>query len=224
MRIPTRFALPLALVAAAVAAACGPATPPTMGPQAGPNPAPAEPAPTAAPSAQPSVEPAPPTPAPIPPPPPESNSTKIAASKLAAEVKKLGIGFDKKLAALPLPQKKKVMPLFVKALGYDGCNGCHVEGDFKQETRNLKVARQMWDHFVVSLRDSEGAPIFCDSCHGGKAKVLDRANPDGMKKFMMEEYTAKLVRADKNMHGCASCHGDQKELRIIAKLWGIAAK
>ncbi len=155
-------------------------------------------------------------------PPSLGKNTPIQPSVLVADAKKLGIDFKVPLAKVPFATKKKLMPLFVKALGYEGCTGCHVEGDFEKETRNMKVARGMWDHFVVGLRDAQGNATFCDGCHSGKAKSLDRSNMDGLKRIMETDYQGKLVRADKKAHDCTTCHGDAAELKIFEKLWGIA--
>ena len=50
------------------------------------------------------------------------------------------------------------MPLFVKALGMQNCLGCHVEGNFKADTHNKRMAGAMWSHFVRALRTKTGAP------------------------------------------------------------------
>ena len=121
-------------------------------------------------------------------------------------------------------KKKAVMALFVKALGYEGCTGCHVGDDYEKPTRNIKVARKMWDHFVVGMRDAKGGTLFCDSCHGGKAQSLDRSNMEALQKLMETDYQGKLTRADKKEHDCSTCHGNGPEPKIIEKLWGIAPK
>jgi hypothetical protein len=217
------------IAAAAVAAACGPATPPTNTPPTDVTATPTAPSgvPTAPPTdtaPTPTATPTAPPTANTPPPPASlGNFTSVGPSNLAAEVKKIGIDlsapldFDK----LPLAQKKKLMPLFVKALGYEGCAGCHVEGDFKKQTRNVQMAKGMWNHFVKQLRDDKGAPLFCDSCHQGKAKPLDRTSRDGMKPFMKNEYVGKLTRADRKDNTCGTCHGDTIELHIFEKSWGV---
>jgi len=155
-----------------------------------------------------------------------NKSTPIQASKMLEDVKKSGLDLAKlpKLGKMPLAQKKKIMPLFQKSLGYADCKGCHVENDYKAETRNLKIARGMWDNYVSALRDEKGGALFCDSCHNGTAKNLDRSDKKALGKFMEDEYEHKLTRADKKDHECSTCHGDAMEMKIIEKLWGIAAK
>jgi hypothetical protein len=211
------FAAALAL--ALIAGACGPSAPPPETPATppeGPAPTPpggpqgpeAPPAGTATPGAKPTAGPP---------------STPIQPSKLLDDLKKAGINLAAigPLEKVPLATKKKVMPLFQKSLGFEACTGCHVEGDFKKDTHNMKVARQMWNHFVVQLRDEKGGNVFCDSCHSGKAQVLNRSDKDAVKKFMESDYVGKLARADKKDHECATCHGDAMELKIIDKLWAI---
>lgn len=225
--------LVVGLLIAGFAGACGPATPPpdnatnaadstakpadaTAPPDATAGTQPSDPAqgpaatagkPADAPAAKPGGKP----------------STAIQASKMLEDIKKLGIDLAKSpdLAKIPTQPKKKLMPLFQKALGYDACTGCHVEGDFKKDTRNMKVAREMWKHFVAEVRDEKGGLVFCDSCHAGSAKNLNRADKEAIKKFMEDEYEHKLTRADKKENECSSCHGDAMELKIIEKLWNI---
>jgi hypothetical protein len=151
-------------------------------------------------------------------------SKKIKESKMLDEVKKIGVNLKTipDLEKLPLAQKKKLMPLFQKALGYASCtSNCHVEGDYKRETRDMKITRGMWKHYVAEIRDEKGANLFCDSCHDGTAKNLDRSDRKALEKFMEEEYVQKITRADKKDVECSTCHGDTMENKIIANLWGI---
>ncbi len=152
-----------------------------------------------------------------------AKSTPVQATKMEAELKKIGINLKKipELEKLTSAQKKKVMPLLQKSLGYDTCQGCHAEGDFKKETRDMKVAREMWRNFVVPLRSENGGTLFCDSCHSGDEHVLNRSDRKAMQEFMEEEYEHKLSRADKQDMECGTCHGDTMELKIIEKLWSI---
>ncbi len=233
----TTSALTFSVVLAALGAACGPPppvdTPPS--PSGAPSVAPAPSAdPTAAPSADPTAAPSAaatvaPTAAPValllgmP-----AKNSALSATKYQAELKKLG--FDGKKAMLDLekmdlPTKKKLMPLFQKALGYDSCNGCHAgDGDYRTSTRNMKVTRKMWSQFVSALRDDAGGLVFCDSCHNGAERILNRTDKKTVSKFMHEDYVAKLTRADKQRNECATCHGTLMQPEIIAKQWGIAAK
>lgn len=154
-----------------------------------------------------------------------AKSIPIAQSKLVEDLKKIGLNTAKMpdLKTMSLAQKKKVMPIMQKAMGYAACTGCHVEGDFKAETRNLKISREMWRAYTVELRDEKGGAVFCDTCHQGNVKVLNRSNKEALKEFMEEEYEHKLTRADKADMECSTCHGDTMEMKIIEKLWKIPA-
>lgn len=159
-------------------------------------------------------------------PPAGKGSTNIKQSQMLEDIKKIGLAPDKlaDLPKIPLAQKKKLMPLFQKALGYKDCNGCHVEGDYKAETRKIKITRGMWKNFVVALRDEKGGAVFCDTCHDGNEHNLDHSNKEALEKFMDEQYEDKLSRADKKDMECGTCHGDPFEGDIITKVWGIAKK
>ena len=152
-------------------------------------------------------------------------STPILASKMLEDVKKAGLDPNKlpELDKMTSAQKKKLMPLFQKALGYADCTGCHVKDDIKADTRNLKITRGMWKHFVVAVRDEKGGAVFCDTCHDGAAKNLDRTDHKAVEKFMDDEYEHKLTRANKKEMECSTCHTDAMEMKIIEKVWGIAA-
>ncbi len=220
-----RSSLPWAVwLATALVAACGPpppATAPETPPVAAPSASGAASVPSGASSASPGSPSASPSGVPVAPV-SLGDNTPIQASKLLDEVRRIGVDPSRPLASMSVQKKKKLMPLFVKALGYESCTGCHVEGDYEKVTRNIKVARQMWDHFVVGMRDAQGGALFCDSCHGGKAKSLDRSAMDGLQKLMETDYQGKLTRADKKPHDCSTCHGAGPEPKIIEKLWGIA--
>ncbi len=224
---------------AAVAAACGPSQPagnvpqpsdePTAVPTAPATGAPT--APTATPTAVPNVTPSV-TPSAEPPKGPPS--VGISTSALLADVTKLGIDLKKvgPLEKMKAADKKKLMPLFQKALGYKDCTGCHAPGkdkdhpiDVKIETHNMKMARGMFNSFVVKLRDEKGEAMFCDTCHtgpsGGTNHILERADHEALQKFMKENYEGKLSRADKAEHSCGTCHGEPFEPKVFAKVWNI---
>lgn len=222
--------LVFALTIGALGAACGPPPSPetpngasTGAPEAGSSPG-ATPG-SSAPSGEPGAAPASSS-APAPAAGGPSGNTPIGPSKYIEDVKKIGIDFKKatELEKIPLADKKKLMPFFQKSLGYDSCTGCHVDGDYKQATRNMKIARGMWKSFVAALRDDKGNPIFCDSCHQGKAKLLNRANRKAVADFMESDYQNKLNRADKKDHACSTCHGEDMETKIFEKSWKISAK
>lgn len=226
MKHTTTLGLAFAIAIAAFGAACGSPPPPEVPGGETPPAATGETPPAATGEAPPAAtgEAPPAATGEAPPAAAGAESTPVQASKYLEDVKKIGIDLTKAgpLEKLSLSQKKKLMPLFQKALGYDACTGCHVEGDFKKSTRNVQIARQMWDHFIVEMRDEKGGAIFCDSCHGGKAKVLNRADKKAVQKFMEENYEEKLSRADKKDNECSTCHGDDVEPKIIEKMWKIS--
>ena len=232
----TTSALTFSLVLAALGAACGP--PPPVDAPPSPTAAAVAPIDVPAPSAAPQVTPsAAPTAAPsvVPsaapvalPPGMPATSAPLSATKFADELKKLGFDARKAmpdLEKMDLKAKKKLMPLFQKALGYEACTGCHAaDGDYQTPTRNMKISRKMWSQFVAAVRDDKGGLVFCDSCHNGGTKILNRLDRKAVGKFMHENYVEKLVRADKQDNGCATCHGTPLQPAIIEKVWGIAAR
>lgn len=148
----------------------------------------------------------------------------VTLSKMAGDVSaKVGIDLKKppKMDALSLSQKKKLMPFFQQALGFESCEGCHAEGDFKKKTEHVQIAKKMWDNFVVEMRGEKGEALFCDSCHNGNSHLFDRSDNEAVQKFMSAEYTKKLTRADGNDQNCQSCHGDLFEMKIFKKLWQV---
>jgi hypothetical protein len=230
--------LGLALAVAGAASACGPATPEGQTPGNGTAAATASAAPTETASAAPTQSASAPAPtqsatAPATAAPTASSAPAAAgpagppvmATKLAEDLKKAGFDLAKmppSIEKMPDAQKKKLMPVFVKALGYEDCKGCHAEGDFKKRTRNTNIAKGMYDHFVAGLRDEKGAAtIFCDSCHQGKPKVLNRSDKKAVGKFMDDQYVNHLARADKKSQECGTCHGDTMEMAIFDKMWKV---
>lgn len=232
-----QFGLLAALALAALIGACGPATPnpdnpSDKGAETGgtgtptPTSSAATPAPSGTPEAAPTSAPAGSSAAAATPPAPigAAKNVPVVESKMLEDLKKAGVAIDKigDLEKLPLAAKKKVMPLMQKALGYEACTGCHVEGDYKKDTRNMKISREMWRAYSVALRDEKGKAVFCDNCHSGQAKVLNRADKEALKQFMEDEYEHKFFLPGKKAAECSTCHGDAMELKVIEKMWKIA--
>ncbi len=147
---------------------------------------------------------------------------------MTAELKALGIDLAKvpALKDIPLANKKKLMPLFQKALGMESCDGCHADGDFKAETTNIKMSRMMWQHYVQGLNldkkaDPEGKGLFCDSCHHGNSHMLPRKDHAAVESLMSKDYMGKLSRVDGKEHDCASCHTESMQYDIFEDVWGI---
>jgi hypothetical protein len=227
-------ALAGALLAVAAAAACGPAG-------GGRGPAAPMPGAASAGAASPAGQGAAPPPAGAstdatarPEPDPHAAPTRepvpmkpLVASAMEAELREIGI--DPR-ALPPLdklePEKlRKVMKKFTKALGVP-CSHCHDTKDFRAPTPNKKLATHMWNDFTrgLAIADASGKPdakavLFCDSCHGGRATLLDRRDLAALGDYMTANYEAKLVRTDRKEHTCGTCHGDPFEGKIFARLW-----
>jgi len=131
------------------------------------------------------------------------------------------IGFDPAhlpaFEDIPAEQRQKMMPLFAKSLGVP-CEGCHAPSDFFTVTPRMRVAEQMWQHFVRALETSDKQPLFCDSCHHGSMRILDRKSPESVALWMDQSYVAKLARRDEAEHACPTCHGEPAEMRFI-RFW-----
>jgi hypothetical protein len=154
---------------------------------------------------------------PVPPVHHESPTTSVApgTTDMLDDLQQIGVDptKDTDLSKIDMGKKRKLMRLFTKSLGTD-CSGCHAD-DFKEDTTNKKIARHMWSDFVAVLRDHAGAPIFCDTCHQGKMKIIARDDDKVLAAFMKANYVEKMSRGDKQEHKCASCHGDPFEPDIF---------
>lgn len=116
------------------------------------------------------------------------------------------------LEAVPPQQLRRLMGLFTRSLGVD-CKHCHEPGDFRAPTANKKLTVRMWNEWVRGKRLvlDDGAstePLFCDSCHQGKARFLERADGDRLAVWMARELTARVQSERGESHTCASCHGE----------------
>lgn len=144
----------------------------------------------------------------------------LVASVHGDSLKSLGLD----PAALPTLDKlspeqlRKVMGLFSKSLGVD-CKFCHKSGDFKAVTNNKKVAERMWNEWVHGVSLKTGAnesPMFCDSCHQGKAEFLDKSDHDALATWMKTELVERMHKSDAEM-SCASCHGKPFDGHFLEK-------
>lgn len=105
-------------------------------------------------------------------------------------------------------QLRKVMGLFTKSLGVD-CKFCHKGGDFKAPTEHKKLAERMWNEWVHGVKlktNGVESPMFCDSCHQGKAEFLDKSNHDELAKWMKTEFVDRM-HMQKGETTCETCHG-----------------
>ncbi len=206
------------VAAAALVAACGGSSP---APEVPPAPSATAPAPTAPPPASTAALPPPPAstaPPETPPPPAKKAMPEVAASKLADDLKAIGLDINKlpKMSALKADQRSKVMPILKKATGMD-CKDCHEDKNFKKDTPHKAIARKMWDEFVVPMKLASG-PLFCDSCHQGTNHQLDRKDKDGVGAYMDAQFVKKLSKKDGKEVKCDTCHSDM-EMKIFEKLW-----
>jgi len=150
-------------------------------------------------------------------PPPVGPMQPIKSSAMAEELKKLGIDPLKPqpLNKLSPDTIRKLMPTFAKSLGVQ-CVACHDTNNFKAWTPKKKIASKMWEEFVVKMAMDDKTPLYCDSCHQGHEKFLDRKDPKALSAWMDANYVKKLKRADKKEHSCEQCHGDPFEPKILA--------
>ena len=139
-----------------------------------------------------------------------------SGSAMAEELKKLGIDplHPPPMSKLSPDVVRKLMPTFTKSLGVK-CDACHDVNDFKKWTPKKRVAANMWEHFVVGLALEDGAPLYCDSCHGGRLEFLDRHDKKALSGWMDANYVAKLKRVDKKDHSCETCHGEPFEPEFL---------
>jgi hypothetical protein len=115
---------------------------------------------------------------------------------------------------------RNVMKLMTRSLGVK-CDDCHQEADFALPTPRKRVAAKMWDEFVVKLTFADGAPLFCDSCHQGRMKGLDRTNKKALGSWMDANFVDQLRRKDEKPHGCETCHV-MMEMQFLRQ-WAQAA-
>jgi hypothetical protein len=183
--------------AACIAAACGGNTPEPVTPQ------PTATAPATGPASTGTVAPAG-SGAPA----AASNNKPVTATAFAKDL--ADVGLDPKalppLNKLNKDQLKKVMATFSKSLGWE-CKDCHGTKNFEAPHPMKKVAEHMWNDYLRGLSHSAG-PLYCDSCHQGKAKYLDRSDKKALAGWMDAELTKKMKRVDGKEHSCATCHGD----------------
>lgn len=139
----------------------------------------------------------------------------LAPSQLGKDLEALGL--DPKnlpaFAKLEPTQLRKLMPLFARSLGVK-CRGCHAE-DMAAPTPNKRVAAKMWDEFVRKVTQDDGSPVFCDSCHQGRSKLVDRADKKATEEWMNHHFTSGLKRKDGKEEDCASCHGDPEDKHFL---------
>jgi hypothetical protein len=135
----------------------------------------------------------------------------------------LSLGLDPKalprLRDLDPERLRLVMDYMSEATGAD-CVDCHVdEHRLAEVTPRKRIAERMWDEQMRGLTTAGGEPLFCDSCHQGRLRFLDRSDTGALGVWMAESYVDSLARADRKAHGCATCHGAPMQPRFLAQ-WG----
>lgn len=149
-----------------------------------------------------------------------SSSTRPLAEAVAPEIISTLRGAGFALDALPEleslhetghPRMRAIMKTFTIALGTT-CDGCHIakaesDEEFRVDTPRKRVAAQMYARFVGELQKKGGGAIYCDTCHQGSIKFLDRSNDDALATWMQENLVDRLERKDGKAQACATCHG-----------------
>jgi hypothetical protein len=103
-------------------------------------------------------------------------------------------------------QLRKLMPLFAKSLGLK-CDGCHDMDAPAKRTHRKDVAMFMWKKFL-----HQPTPVFCDSCHHGGTRVLDRSDDKALRAWMDQSFVHGLGAKD-----CAACHGEPFNPHVIPR-------
>ena len=135
-------------------------------------------------------------------PPPRGSSAEATLRAAGLPLDALPASLD----ALPAAQLDAVMLTFSSSLGLD-CNGCHDANDAARSTERVRIAARMWSDFVVARRFADGRPLYCDSCHQGRATFLAHDDTHALGLWMERYFTDGLVRADGRKNDCFSCHG-----------------
>lgn len=154
----------------------------------------------------------------------------IEATKLDAALREIGVDSAAlpELAKLEPTKLRRVMKTFSQALGVP-CAHCHDPKNFRAPTPNKAIATRMWNDYTRRLTFATGAPAYCDSCHQGHAKFLDRGDHVALSEWMTENFTHTLkprgdstTDHDSNVeHGCRTCHGEPFNAKILEK-WAVS--
>lgn len=155
-------------------------------------------------------------PAPKSEPAPTRPMSSVHPTRFAADLQALGL--DPKnlpqMEALDARQVRRVMGLFTKSLGVR-CEACHQQSGFNKATPMKIATREMWNQITRGRTTAGGEPIFCDSCHDGNRRFLDRRDDKALGAWMKKELVEGLSHPSHAKEGCASCHGDPFEPDII---------
>lgn len=141
-----------------------------------------------------------------------------SSSTMAGDLQDMGLDLKNlpPLEKLEPNKLRKVMRTFTKSLGAK-CSDCHNESDYAAMTPMKKITLHMWNDYVRGLAFEDGTALYCDSCHQGKMKFLDRHDKKALGAWMDQNFVRKEKRRDGKEHGCETCHGDPFEPSILAK-------
>ena len=119
-------------------------------------------------------------------------------------------------ALTPL-QVRRVMSTFTRSLGF-ACTDCHEQQDYRAPTRTKRIAVRMWNEMVRPNAIEGAGALYCDSCHQGQGRFLDRSDKKAVAGYMSDNYTDKLKRGpEKKDIECETCHGDPVDPTFLAK-------
>jgi hypothetical protein len=119
--------------------------------------------------------------------------------------------------ALTSRQVRRVMGTFTRSLGY-ACTDCHEQQDYRAPTRAKRLAARMWNDMVRPNAFEGSGALYCDSCHQGQGRFLDRSDKKAIAAYMSDNYTEKLKRGpEKKDVECETCHGDPMDPSFLAK-------
>jgi hypothetical protein len=107
---------------------------------------------------------------------------------------------------LPMNQKMKVMRTFNESMGVQ-CNECHDLSDFSIETKAKENAREVWENISRKVVMADGSAVYCDSCHHGQEKFLDRSQGHaGIVQWMNDNLVQKMKTKNGDPMTCTTCH------------------
>ena len=99
------------------------------------------------------------------------------------------------------------------------CEDCHVKNDPKAPTDAKRISAEMWHRYSQDLETVDGEPVYCDSCHKGRLRFLDRSNREALSQWMRVNYVDRLRAKDGSRMECPTCHGRPFEPKIFDRLW-----
>jgi cytochrome c7-like protein len=139
------------------------------------------------------------------------------ASRMLTQLKNVGVdpqALPQSISTLAPAALDQVMKTFSASLGID-CNGCHDAKDGAHAMRQLNIANKMWSEMAAKLQLADGAALYCDSCHQGRASFLGRGDTHALGLWMQTEFVDGLSRKDRKPNDCVTCHGSPYDPRFL---------